>query len=189
MLGPDFDKSLKAGTFSARFASGERRLGSKEVRSTPVHAYATPSPLGKKAPKATFGTESRFGAEATVSGTSVAHHTPSPLGKKAPKATFGTASRFGTGSCDTAARHLPPRPRSLPPSRGAAQELPQQPQRTLAAALLKGPLTQLEMPTAEEVKELAQSMPLSAKGQSPWRHAMPLPPMIGMMPAEVAGAA
>lgn len=192
MLGPEFDKTLKPGTFSASFSSTPRKLGT-EVVGAPVHAYETASPLGKRAHKATFGTESRFGSE-SVSVPVHAHHTPSPMGKKAFKATFGTASRFGTGSCrsDVTPRRLPSRARPLPAALvDRAEQQPQEQQLTTVEP--QPPLKKLDellVPTFGDAKDLEPTMPLSARllgaTQSPWRHALPLPEI---QPAEVAGAA
>lgn len=214
MLGPDFDAATRPGTVSATFSGVPRQLGARVV-STPVHAYATPSPMGKKSFKATFGTETRFDGTPAVSRPAHAHYTPSPMGKKAFKATFGTAARFGSGSCVSAAadvRPLPPRPQSrAPPSAvpsdaaaPAVAELPEEaaPPRTLTPPTR--PLMEVVVPAAvgcEEKdleKELDSFVPLSARlsaqlsarraDPSPWRHALPLPEIMPA-PAAVAGAA
>lgn len=190
LLSPGFDRTLKPGTFKATFSSAPRQLGS-EVDTTPVHAYATPSPMGRATFKATFGSESRFGSGSErASAPPAYHHTPSPMWKATFKATFGTASRFGSGSCGgaRAPRGLPPRPRALPaavPSEAEEQPLP-----LVKPQPLPKKLVELVVPTnaAAEAKELEPTMPLSARllaTPSPWRHALPLPERY----AEVAGAA
>merc|ERR1712072_446461 len=195
MLGPDYDKALKPGTYHASFSGVPRKLGAV-VDSTPVHSYSTPSPMGKSTYKATFGSEMRFGAD--HSAPVHMHYTPSPMGKKTFKATFGTASRFGSGPCsrDPAPRPLPLRRRSLPTVKLSddeqQQQLQQQQQQVVVLTELKSPpkkLAELDLPVAGE-KNLEQVMPLSARlslpAQSPWRHGLPLP---DIMPAEESAVA